>query len=183
MPKALVLLAEGVEEMEAVIVIDVLRRAGVEVMVAATGQTREVMASRGVRLVADALLTELPAVPGAALVIPGGAGGSKRLAADPRVLELVRAFVRDGKLVAAICAGPLVLQAAGVLEGLRFTCHPAARELFVGRTIATERVVVDGAIITSQGPGTSMEFALAIARHLVNPATVDQVAAGLLLPR
>jgi DJ-1 family protein len=182
MLKALVLLAEGVEEMEAVIVIDVLRRAGVAVVAAATGQTREVVASRGVRLMADALLTELPAAPGAALVIPGGAGGAKCLAADPRVLELVRTYVRAGKLVAAICAGPRVLQADGVLDGVRFTCHPAARELFVGRTIATERVVVDGTIITSQGPGTSLEFALALARHLVDPATVDQVAAGLILP-
>jgi 4-methyl-5(b-hydroxyethyl)-thiazole monophosphate biosynthesis len=182
MHKALVLLAEGVEEMEAVIVMDVLRRAGVVVVAAATGPTREVVASRGVRLIADALLSELPAAPGAALVIPGGAGGAKRLAADQRVLELVRTYVRSGKLVAAICAGPLVLQAAGVLEGVRFTCHPAACELFAGRPLAAERVVVDGTIITSQGPGTSMEFALSIARHLVSPATVAEVASGLILP-
>jgi 4-methyl-5(b-hydroxyethyl)-thiazole monophosphate biosynthesis len=182
MAKALVVLAEGVEEMEAVIVIDILRRAGVEVLTAATHDNREVVASRGVRLVADTLLTEVRGSPGEALVIPGGAVGSRRLAADPRVLELVRTYVRNQKLVAAICAGPLVLQAAGVLEGVRFTCHPGARDLFPGRNIAAERVVTDGAILTSQGPGTSMEFALAIARHLVSPATVEEVAAGLILP-
>ena len=198
MSKALVLLAEGAEEMEAVIAADVLRRAGVEVTIAAIGTVREVTASRGVRLVADVLLAEVRPVDYDALVLPGGAGGAKRLASDGRVLEIVRQFVAAQKTVAAVCAGPLVLQAAGVLSGVRATCHPGVREQFAGKTeerkdgraetatgprVCDDRVVEDGVFITSQGPGTSMEFALAIARRLVDEATARKVAEGLILPR
>ena len=197
MMRALVLLAEGAEEMEAVIAIDVLRRAGVEVVVAATGPTCEVTASRGVRLIADVLLNEVQASDFDALVIPGGAGGASRLAADARVLELVRLFVKAGKLVAAVCAGPTVLQAAGVLTGVRFTCHPAVRDQFTGLSVCAERVVVDGNIITtndskltptratfitSQGPATCFEWAIAIAKHLVGDKIADKVAEGLIMP-
>jgi len=182
MVKALVLLAEGVEEMEAVIVIDVLRRCGVEVVAAATGMTREVTASRGVRLIADLLLKDVPPAGSDALVIPGGAGGARRLAGDPRVLELVRLYVQAGKLIAAVCAGPLVLKAAGALRGVRFTCHPSVRDQFSGVQVCADRVVVDGNFITSQGPGTSMEWALTIARRLVGDETADRTAEGLILP-
>jgi len=180
MSKALVLLAEGVEEMEAVIVIDVLRRAGVEVIGAATGEGLEVTASRGVRIVADARLDELSADGFDALIIPGGANGARRLAADARVLDLARAFVRQKKWVAAVCAGPLVLDAAGVLSGIRMTCHPSVRQGF--KNACNDSVVEDGRFITSQGPGTSMEFALAIARRLCGDKIADTVASGLILP-
>ena len=182
MLKALVLLAEGVEEMEAVIAIDVLRRCGVEVTAAAIGVTREVTASRGVRLLADAQLDEVIAEAFDVLVLPGGAGGARRLAADARVLELARQYARAGKLVAAVCAAPLVLEAAGLLRSVRFTCHPAVRDQFPSRQVSTERVVEDGNFITSQGPGTSMEFALSIARRLVDDAVAQKVAEGLILP-
>jgi len=197
MIKALVLLAEGVEEMEAVIAVDVLRRCGLDVVMASTGVAREVTAARGVRLVADALLGEVQPDGFDVLVIPGGAGGSRRLAGDARVLELVRWFVREGLLVAAVCAGPAVLKAAGVLTGVRVTCHPAARDLLAGVELSPDRVVVDRNIITtndskltpvtkatfitSQGPGTSMEWALAIAKHLVGDEIADKVAEGLIL--
>jgi 4-methyl-5(b-hydroxyethyl)-thiazole monophosphate biosynthesis len=182
MKRALVLLAEGVEEMEAVIAIDVLRRCGVETVSAATGPTLEVTASRGVRLLADVLLNDSHSLEFQALVIPGGAGGSRRLAGDPRVLQLVKLFAKRGRLLAAICAGPTVLRAAGVLDGRRMTCHPGVHEAFPGVTIAGERVVVDGNIVTSQGPGTTMEFALAVGRLLVGEEPAAKAAEGLLLP-
>lgn len=182
MKRALILLAEGMEEMEAVIAIDVLRRAGVEVVAASTGLTREVTASRGVRLIADVLLNEANPVECHALIIPGGAGGARRLAGDSRVLELVQYCVKTGKLVAAVCAGPTVLKTAGVLQGIRFTCHPGVRDQFPGMQVSTDRVVEDGNFITSQGPGTSMEFALAIAKRLAGEAICAKVADGLVLP-
>ena len=182
MKKALILLAEGVEEMEAVIAIDVLRRAGIEVTSASTGPAREVTASRGVRLIADTMLNDARPADFSALLIPGGAGGSRRLAGDTRVLELVRSFVQARKLVAAVCAGPLALLAAGVLTGVRITCHPAVRDQFPGVQVCNDRVVVDGNFITSQGPGTSMEFALAIAKRLVGEEVAAKVADGLVLP-
>ena len=182
MKKALVLLAEGVEEMEAVIAIDVLRRCGIEVVAASTGMTREVTASRGVRLIADMLLNEASPTTFHALVIPGGAGGARRLAVDPHVLELVRLFAKAGTLIAAVCAGPLVLAAAGVLHGARITCHPAVRDQLTGEKVCSDRVVANDNFITSQGPGTSMEFALAIAERLVGKVVAEKVAAGLVLP-
>jgi DJ-1 family protein len=182
MVKALVLLAEGVEEMEAVIAIDVLRRCGVDVVAAATGLAREVTASRGVRLVADMLLHEAPPTGCDVLVIPGGAGGARRLAGDPRVLALVRAYAAAGTPIAAVCAGPLVLAAAGVLRGVRITCHPAVRDQFPGVQVCADRVVADGNFITSQGPATCFEWALAIARRLAGDEIAAKVAEGLVLP-
>ncbi len=182
MAKALMLLADGVEEMEAVIVADVLRRAGVEVTLASVGGTCEITASRGVRLVADTLLQAVQPERFDALVIPGGANGVNRLKADPRVLDLVRGWTAAHKPVAAVCAGPLVLQAAGVLNGTRVTSHPSVRQQLAGIAVCDERVVEDGLFITSQGPGTSMEFALALACRLVGAGTARAVAAGLILP-
>jgi DJ-1 family protein len=182
MKKTLVLLAEGVEEMEGVITVDVLRRAGVQVTAAAIGDTLEVIASRGMKLVADERLENVQPDDFDALVLPGGAGGSRRLAADVRVLELIQNFVAEKKLVAAVCAAPLALQAAGALKGRRFTCHPGVCDQFAGMQPETARVVEDGMLITSQGPGTSMEFALAIARRLVGAKIAEDVATGLILP-
>lgn len=191
MSKALLLLADGAEEMEAVIAADVLRRAGVEVTIAATGAEREVTASRGVRLLADALLADVSPADFDALVLPGGAGGARRLAADAGVLQLVRRFAAAQKTVAAVCAAPMVLKAAGVLGGVRVTSNPAVRgDLCAGTeerkdgrpVVCDDRVVEDGSFITSQGPGTTMEFALAIARRLAGAAAARQVAQGLVLP-
>lgn len=180
--KVLIPLADGVEEMEAAIAIDVLRRADIEVVAAAVGTTREVTASRGVRLVADAIWQDLDAQTFDALLLPGGMAGTQILMADIRVLAAIRSHVAAGRLVAAVCAAPLVLQAAGVLDGVDATCHPSVAVKLTRATLRTERVVRTASIITSQGPGTSMEFALAVVERLVGRPTAAKVAAGLLLP-
>jgi 4-methyl-5(b-hydroxyethyl)-thiazole monophosphate biosynthesis len=180
--KVLIPLADGVEEMEAVIAMDVLRRAGIEVVAAATGRTREVVASRGVLLVADVLWQDLDPLAFDALLLPGGAKGTQALMADARVTATVRAYVAAGRLVAAVCAAPLVLQAAGVLDGVAATCHPAVAAELTRAALRSERVVRTTGIITSQGPGTSMEFALAVVERLVGRPSAEKVAAGLLLP-
>jgi 4-methyl-5(b-hydroxyethyl)-thiazole monophosphate biosynthesis len=180
-PTALVPLAEGVEEMEAVIAVDTLRRAGWSVTVAglAEGPT---LASRGVRLLADQPWDAVRPETFDVLVIPGGAGGVTRLAADERVLNAARQFARDGKWIAAVCAGPLVLQAAGLLAGRRVTCHPAAAPKLTAAARLPDRVVVDGRLVTSQGPGTSFEFALTLVKHLDGPAKAVELAAAMVLP-
>jgi DJ-1 family protein len=178
--RILIALADGVEEMEAVITIDVLRRAALEVVAAAIGERREVKASRGVRLVADALWSELQPESFDLLALPGGMGGVRALAADSRVLAALRAFLAAGKPVAAICAAPLVLQAAGLLKGRAFTCHPgAAAEIRPSGIPRQEAVVEDGPLITSQGPGTAIAFALAIVRRLAGDAAAEKVAKEL----
>lgn len=182
MPRALVPLAEGVEEMEAVIIVDVLRRAGVDVVTAAIASDLHVKASRGVMLVADTHWPEEPLTGFDALALPGGAGGAQRLLADARVLAAVSAFVREERIVAAICAAPLVLQAAGVLKGKRVTSHPSVREKLAEALYTEDRVVTDGNIITSRGPGTAMEFALALVARLIDARAAGAVAGGLVLP-
>ncbi|MDD5707571.1 MAG: DJ-1/PfpI family protein [Kiritimatiellae bacterium] len=179
--RVLVPLAEGAEEMEVVIVLDLLRRAGIEAVAAAVGDDKTVTAARGVRLVADALWSDLSPATFDLLAIPGGTGGTRRLQRDARVLQAVRDFVKAGKPVAALCAGPLVLQAAGVLDGKRATCHPGVRKELTAAGVSDDSVVEDGLIITSQGPGTAFAFALALIRRLLGEKAATTVANGLVL--
>lgn len=176
----LVPLADGVEEMEAVIILDVLRRAKWEATAAGvTGL--EITASRDVKLKADALWDELDVDAYDGIVIPGGGQGTRILAADPRILETVRKFVNANKIVAAICAGPIVLQAAGVLVGRKATCHPSMRQELKTAKIQSARVIEDGRIITSQGPGTAMEFALTIVRLVDGRTAADLLAQSMVV--
>ena len=185
MKNVLVPLAEGVEEMEAVIIIDVLRRAGWRVVSAAVrppGQPGSLLkASRGVLLAADVEWTAVRSEDFDALVLPGGSGGTQVLRRDARILEAVRSFAQAGKWVAAICAGPLVLQDAGILKGVRATCHPGVRQELREALASDDRVVVDGRIVTSQGPGTAFEFALTLIRLLEGAAAAGKVREGLVL--
>jgi len=182
MANALVPLADGCEEMEAVIIVDVLRRGGWRVV--AAGVTDEIVrASRGVRLLADMPWSRVDPDEFDLLVLPGGAGGTAVLSEHPAVLETVRCFVNGDRIVGAICAGPLVLQAAAVTEGRTLTCHPAVRADLTTGNVSDERVVVDRPLVTSQGPGTAMEFALELLRLVDGDQAAADVAAGLVLPQ
>ncbi len=182
MKRILVPLVDGVEEMEAVVAIDTLRRAGFAVDVAGLrsgGEPALVTASRGVRLLPDCAW---PAdLPGAydALVLPGGKGVAQ-LRAEVRVVEAVRAFDRAGRWVCAICAAPLVLQDAGVLAGCRAACFPGVSAQLTSAVRVEDPVVVDGRIITSRGAGTSLAFALEIVRQLAGAQVADDVAAVMV---
>lgn len=180
MTKALVPLADGCEEMEAVIIIDVLRRAGWEVCVAAL-KSLNVTASRGVRLVADRLWEEIDPAHFDLIVLPGGAQGTDNLRSDARVLAALRDAAQRGKITAAVCAAPLVLQAAGLLAGKNVTCHPGAAAKLIGTKRGDERVLVDGKIVTSQGAGTTFEFALAIVALVDGQPKADQIAHAIVL--
>jgi protein deglycase len=186
MPRAVVPLADGAEEMEAVAVIDVLRRARWEVIVAAVRAPgapggAPLRASRGVRLCADQEWSADLMTGCTALVLPGGAGGTQILRSDPRILDAVRRQHADGKWVCAICAAPLVLQEAGILKGRRATCHPGVRQELRDPAYSDDRVVIDGNLITSKGPGTALEFALAILEQVEGPASAKAVRDGLVL--
>jgi 4-methyl-5(b-hydroxyethyl)-thiazole monophosphate biosynthesis len=164
MIKVLMPLAEGVEEMEAVIAIDVLRRAGFTVV---TAGLREgpLTASRGVRLIPDTTLDAVRVLDFHVLVLPGGKGVAL-LKQDARVLDAVRTLHAAGCWICAVCAAPLVLQEAGILSGRRVTCFPGVAAQLTATAPLNERVVVEDKLITSQGAGTSLEFALAIVRAL-----------------
>ncbi len=181
----LIPMAHGVEEMEAVIVIDVLRRAGWNVNSAAVGNELTIRASRGVKLLADDLWTEesAQATGHDAIVIVGGLQGTRTLCSDSRVLEALRAFARQGKLIGAICAGPLVLQAAGILDGCQFTCYPGVESEIKGAIHRNEPIVHDQAhrLITSQGPGTAFLFSLAIIEAVDGKPAADRLREQLRL--
>lgn len=183
MAAVLVPLADGCEELEAVTVIDLLRRAGIDVTTA--GLDGEVVtASRGVKLVPDTSLDEALRQEYDMVVLPGGAGGAERLGRDDRVRELLLRMADSERFTAAICAGPKVLAGAGLLEGKRATSFPNARDFVVehGADYSEEPVVQDGKIITSRGPGTAMDFALSLIEQLAGKTKRREVEDGLQRP-
>ncbi|NDY42400.1 DJ-1/PfpI family protein [Dissulfurirhabdus thermomarina] len=177
--RVLLLLAQGFEELEAVTVIDILRRAGVEV-VAAGLEPGPVTSARGVVLVPDAALDEVLDRDFDLVVLPGGLEGTDRLAADPRVAELLRRRIHENRPVGAICAAPTVLERHGLAGGRRLTCHPVSRSGIRTGRLVDERVVQDGTVITSQGPGTAMEFAMKLVEYLCGREKVEEVNRGVL---
>lgn len=179
--RALIAVADGIEDLECVTLIDVLRRAEVEVLVASVEERRMITCARGTRLTADAMLVDVLAQDFDLIVLPGGLPGAQRLADFEPLAERVRKQARAGELFAAICAAPaLALQNYGVLRQRRMTCYPALSERLSGCTFVDEAVVVDGNCITSQGPGTALAFALTLVEHLVGRGTRKDVAEAML---
>jgi len=181
--KVLVPIADGVEEIEAVCIIDVLRRAGAEVTVAAVGELA-VTASRGVRLLADRPLESCRGEHFDLIALPGGLPGAEHLRDCGLLTDLLRQQARQNRLYAAICAAPaVVLQHHGLLVGRRATCHPALADRLDPAARPGARVVVDGNCITSQGPGTALEFALELVSRLFGPERAEAVAGPMLARR
>lgn len=177
----LVPLAEGFEEIEAVTIIDVLRRAELPVTVAGL-EPGPVMGAHGIALTPDCALEEVATGSLRMIVLPGGMPGTTNLAEDERILSLVRDLHAHGRRVAAICAAPLVLARAGVLGDGPATSHPSVRDrLGNARVLDEPRVVRSGRILTSQGPGTALEFALEIVRDLCGGGKADELAAAMLV--
>ena len=181
MAKVLVPLADGCEELEAVTIIDLLRRAGVEV-VAAGLNPGVVKASRGVQLVPDVTLDVALQDDYDMVVLPGGMPGAANLKADVRILELLKKMAAAGQYTAAICAAPMVLAEAGVLQGKRATSYPGFLDGLPGISVSTAAVEQDGKVLTSRGPGTAMDFALALVEALMGADKRQQVEAALVRP-
>lgn len=178
-PNVLVPVADGIEELEAVTIIDVLRRAGVQVTVASVG-TLQVTASRGVKLVADMQIECCKDKDYAGIVLPGGMPGAEHLRDSAILIELLKAQHRQGKLYAAICASPVVVLLHHGLLPKKATCHPAFVDRLPDAKVAQQRVVVDENCITSRGPGTALEFALELVRQLLGDKKAAQVAEPML---
>jgi len=182
-PTVLVPLAPGCEELEAVTVIDLLRRAGISVVTA--GLDREpVRASRGVVLVPDTDLDTALRSDYDMVVLPGGLPGADHLDNDLRVRALLRKMAESGRFTAAICAAPKVLASAGLLAGRQATGYPGVLDALglTDTTLSSEPVVTDGKVITSRGPGTAMDFALTLIEELVGKEKRDEVEAKLVRP-
>ena len=178
--RILVPLAEGFEEIEAVTIVDVLRRAKLDVTVAGL-RPGPVEGSHGIAVTPDAALDDVDLASITMLVLPGGMPGSRHLAADERVLALARRLHGEGRRTAAICAAPIVLHAAGVVRGVPVTSHPSVRAELEGADVRGEpRVVRSGTVTTSQGAGTAMEFALALVADLCGAEKAAELGRAMI---
>ena len=180
MAKALIPLARGFEDIEAVTVIDVLRRGGVEVVTASLSGATEVVSAHGVTMKADARLADVADGDYDAIVLPGGGEGTDNLRKCSALLERIVRQREQRGLLAAVCAAPTVLVEAGVLaEGLHVTCYPTC-QMELDRPWSPVPVVVDGNVITGQAPGSALLFALVVLQTLTDEATARRVARGLV---
>ena len=180
MARALVPLANGFEDIEAVTIVDVLRRGGVEVVTASLRSSRDVMSAHGIRMDADALLTDVIDDEYEAIVLPGGGEGTENLRnCDALVRRIVRQRA-DKRLLCAICAAPTVLQDAGVLEpSQHVTCYPTC-QMEVECNWVNEPVVEHDGIITGQAPGSAMIFSLVVLAALAGDSTAKKVSRGMV---
>ena len=181
MASVLVPLAQGCEELEAVTVVDLLRRAGVHVVTAGLDNA-PVRASRGVVLVADMTLDEALKQEYDMVVLPGGLPGADHLDGDPRIRGLLRTMADSGRYTAASCAAPKVLASTGLLEGKKVTSFPGVLDAFADLDYRSDPVVQDGRLITSRGPGTAMDFALTLIENLLGMDKRNEVEAALQRP-
>lgn len=181
MSRALVPLAQGCEELEAITITDLLVRAGVEVTTAGL-DNQPVTASRGTRIIPDTIIDAVINETYDLIVLPGGLPGADHLRDDPRIQTLLKRHAKQNKLVGAICAAPRALAAAGLLNGKRATAYPGTLEALHNKAVAlsTAAVEIDGNIITSRGPGTAMDFALNLIELLEGPETRARVNQQLL---
>ncbi|MEI7946699.1 MAG: DJ-1 family glyoxalase III [bacterium] len=175
----LIPLADGVEPLEAVTIIDVLRRAKIRVTTVSLTDHVTIHAAHGIMIAADTTWAAINLTDFGAIVLPGGGKGTDILKADARILDAVRLFAEEGRHVAAICAGPTVLAKAGVLNGRTATCYPTCAEE-LGKAYENAPVIADENIITSQGPGTALLFALVLVQHFKGEEEAHAVADAML---
>ena len=180
MKKVYAFLATGFEEVEALAPVDVLRRGGVDIQTVSIMGQREVEGAHGVTVLADLLLDECPMDDADLLMLPGGMPGAQHL---DGCLPLQQALVqhhRKGKLIAAICAAPMVLGHLGLLQGRKATCYPGFQSHLEGAEYTAELVTVDGNIITGEGPAAAFPYAYTLLATLTDEATADKVAEGMM---
>lgn len=180
MARVLVPMANGFEDLEAVTIVDVLRRGGVEVVLASVHDTLAVTGAQGIRVTTDALLADVADSVFDAVVLPGGGKGTENLKASELLTRVLQEQNASGRLLAAICAAPTVLVQAGVVApGLHITCYPTC-QMELDRQWASAPVVADGNVITGQAPGSALLFALVVLQSLAGEAVSNRVARGMV---
>ena len=180
MAKVYVFLANGFEDVEALIPVDVLRRGGVEVVtVSVTGDSQVVESAHRVQMVADAMFEDCDFADADLLLLPGGMPGASNLNDHEGVRQALLDQAAAGRRVAAICAAPLVLGGLGLLRGKRATCYPGFEQTLEGATYTGELCTVDGLVTTGEGPAAAFPFAYALLSQLVSREVSDQVAVGM----
>jgi len=180
MAKVYVFLANGFEDVEALIPVDVLRRGGVDVITVSTTDSDIVESAHGVGIQADVMFDECDFSDADLLMLPGGMPGASNLAAHEGVCEALQAQQAKGKRISAICAAPaVVLSQIGILDGKRATCYPGFEQMFTTAVYTGELVTVDGLVTTAEGPAAAFPYAYELLAQLVDEQTADQIAEGM----
>lgn len=181
MKKLGIFMADGCEEIEGLAVVDLLRRTNeIEISMISLNDTKQVIGAHQIAFMADALLTEIDFEELDGVILPGGMPGTLHLGANETVTAVIKKFAAEGKLVAAICAAPSVLGAAGILEGRHAACYPGFEEKLTGAVCLEDAVVIDGSIITSRGMGTAIDFGLAIIWYLLDEETAEKIKSSIM---
>lgn len=173
-------LAEGFEEVEALAVVDILRRSGLGCSMISIMKKKEVCGSHGIVVVADKLFQEVNFTEADMLILPGGLPGTTNLGKYIPLVEQLKKFHTEKKMLGAICAAPGVLGENGILQGLTAVCHPGFEEKLIGANVVFEEVAIDGNIITSRGMGTAIPFGLAIVEYFLGEEAVEKLEKALV---
>ena len=180
MSKIGIFMADGCEEIEGLTVVDIVRRAGIDITTISISDKKEVAGAHGIIFLADAKKGEVDFSTLDGIVLPGGMPGTTNLGADETVDKVIREFAAGGKLVAAICAAPSVLGQAGLLNGKHATSYPGFEPKLTGAVTSENPVVQDGNVITSRGMGTAIAFALEIVSYFTDKKTADKLAESII---
>lgn len=174
-------LADGCEEIEALTVVDLLRRAEIEITTVSISDTKKVVGARGIKIESDIFFGEVDWNNAELLVLPGGGPGTKRLCAHDALMAKVDEFAKGGKRVAAICAAPaLIFGERGLVNGKKATCYPGMESHLKGAIAVTDSVITDGNITSSRGLGTAIDFALELISLLKSKTVADDIATSVV---
>ena len=181
MKNAVILIAEGFEEVEAITIIDTLRRGGIDIKSASITGARTVTGAHGIPVVCDELFDRKKVLSCDILILPGGMPGTSNLGSSNDVIDAINSFRTNGKLISAICAAPMILGQMGLLKGLSATIYPGMEEYLAGAKINPENTTeYDGNILTGKGPGLALDFALRLLELASDKKTAQNVGAGML---
>lgn len=180
MRQVCIFFAQGLEEIEGLTVVDLMRRADIPMTIVAVGDSLEVTGAHGIRITADHLFADMDFSNTDMLVLPGGAPGTCNLNACEPLKALLTDFYDKGKYIGAICAAPMILGHLGFLKGRKATCYPGFEKDLIGAVHVTDEAVVDGHIITSRGLGTAIEFAAALIELLTDAKTAEDIKKSVM---
>src|SRR5699024_8832856 len=179
--KVLIFLVEGFEEVEALTVVDYLRRMDIKIDMISTMEEKEVKGAHNIKVIADKLIDEINNLDlYKAAIIPGGLPGATNLRDDKKVIDIIKEMYNRDKLIAAICAGPIVLERAGILEGKKTTSYPGFEDQLKKSIYKEDNVVSDDNIITSRGPSLAVEFAVEMVRYLLDDDKAEELKKDIL---
>jgi 4-methyl-5(b-hydroxyethyl)-thiazole monophosphate biosynthesis len=181
MAKTVIFLAPGFEEIEALSVVDILRRSGIEIETISISKKLEVSGSHKIKVIADKLFDEVDYSQIDMIILPGGMPGTKNLLENEDLISLILKFNNEKKYISAICAAPMILGKLDILTGKRATCYPGYEQDLNGAVLSADKVVEAENIITSKGPGTAFDFAFRLVEVLLNKRTSDDIRKSMII--